>query len=109
MTSVREVDMKEIISLTKKKYSVLKEGIKNDECGWSYLCTFGESASVQGGWLHAPGGHRRLQGIQARALAWCWPPGGRGWRRVARLRQRSQGRRHIYSGWCTGTRQNSAT
>jgi hypothetical protein len=84
MTNVREVDMKEIISLTKKKYSVSKEGIKNDECGWSYLCTFWESASVQGGWLHAPGGHGRLQGIQARALAWCWPPGGRGWRRVAR-------------------------
>jgi hypothetical protein len=35
MTSVGEVDMKERISLTWQSYSVLKEKIKCDECGWS--------------------------------------------------------------------------
>jgi hypothetical protein len=30
-----EVDIKEGISLTRQEYSVLKEVIKDDECGWS--------------------------------------------------------------------------
>jgi hypothetical protein len=32
---MREVDIKEIISLTREEYSVLKEEIKDDEFGWS--------------------------------------------------------------------------
>jgi hypothetical protein len=35
MTSVGEVDVNEIILTTRMKYSVLKEGISDDECGWS--------------------------------------------------------------------------
>jgi hypothetical protein len=35
MTSVGEVDIKERISLTRQEYSILKENMKYDECGWS--------------------------------------------------------------------------
>jgi hypothetical protein len=35
MMSVEEVDMKGRILMSKMKYSVLKERIKDDECRWS--------------------------------------------------------------------------
>jgi hypothetical protein len=35
MMNAGEVDIKESILLTKQEYSVLKEEIKDDECGWS--------------------------------------------------------------------------
>jgi hypothetical protein len=35
MMNAGEVDIKVGISLTRQKYSVLNEGIKDDECGWS--------------------------------------------------------------------------
>jgi hypothetical protein len=35
MTSVGECCIKERILMTRQKYSVLKEMIKDDECGWS--------------------------------------------------------------------------
>jgi hypothetical protein len=35
MMDAGEVNMKEIISLTRQEYSVLKEFTKDDECGWS--------------------------------------------------------------------------
>jgi hypothetical protein len=35
MTDAGDVNIKGRISLTRKEYSVLKEGIKDDECGWS--------------------------------------------------------------------------
>jgi hypothetical protein len=34
MANAEEVNIKERISLTRKEYSVLKERIKDDECGW---------------------------------------------------------------------------
>jgi hypothetical protein len=36
MMSAGVVNIKVGISLTRLEYSVLKEGIKDDECGWSY-------------------------------------------------------------------------
>jgi hypothetical protein len=36
MMNAGEVDIKERILLTKQEYSVLKEEIKDDECGWSH-------------------------------------------------------------------------
>jgi hypothetical protein len=35
MTSVGEVNIEEGISLTRMEYSVLKEKMEEDECGWS--------------------------------------------------------------------------
>jgi hypothetical protein len=35
MMNAGEVNVKEIISLTRREYSVLKEGMMDDECGWS--------------------------------------------------------------------------
>jgi hypothetical protein len=35
MTNAGDVNIKVGISLTKKEYSILKEGIKDNECGWS--------------------------------------------------------------------------
>jgi hypothetical protein len=35
MMNAEEVNIKLGISLTRREYSVLKEGIKNDECGLS--------------------------------------------------------------------------
>jgi hypothetical protein len=38
------VNIKERILMIRKEYSVLKEGIKDDECGWSYSAIFHGSA-----------------------------------------------------------------
>jgi hypothetical protein len=35
MMDAREVDIKERISITRTGYSLLKEKLKDDECGWS--------------------------------------------------------------------------
>jgi hypothetical protein len=37
MTSVGEVNIEEGISLTRMEYSVLKEKMEEDECGWSHF------------------------------------------------------------------------
>jgi hypothetical protein len=38
MTSAGETFIKERILLTRKEYTVLKEVMKDDECGWPILC-----------------------------------------------------------------------
>jgi hypothetical protein len=45
MTNAGEVNIKVGITLTRQEYSVLKERIKDDECGWSKsLCVQAEKA-----------------------------------------------------------------
>jgi hypothetical protein len=40
MMNVGGVNIKGRISLTRQESSVWKEGIKDDECGWSYVLTY---------------------------------------------------------------------
>jgi hypothetical protein len=47
MTNAREVNIKGRISLISKEYSVLNEGIKNDECGWSQPLSFLSRQTLQ--------------------------------------------------------------
>jgi hypothetical protein len=51
MMNAGEVNIKVGISLTRQEYSILKEGIKDDECGWSNAlrgrCVYVDSLAVQ--------------------------------------------------------------
>jgi hypothetical protein len=47
--SVGEIDMKEGISMTRMKYSVSKEGIKDDECGCGWCYTIAGAACLGAG------------------------------------------------------------
>jgi hypothetical protein len=53
--NVGRVNTKVGISLTRQEYSVLKEGIKDDECGWSYQLEIPFSMDCQLGTKMVPG------------------------------------------------------
>jgi hypothetical protein len=55
MMNVGRVNIKVGISLTRQEYSVLKEGIKDDECGWSYQLEIPFSLDCQLGTKMVPG------------------------------------------------------
>jgi hypothetical protein len=46
MMNAGEMKIKERILMTMQEYSVLKERIKDDECGWSYLFLWRERSAT---------------------------------------------------------------